>query len=225
MKTRLFYQEKIEKRCHNESVGNKNTPQGGVMKKALVLALLFLVVTLFSNGAEKTAPAKVKPALLVIDIQNAFLPRMDEKDTKPAMEIINYYIGLFRANGFPIIRVYHTSPQHGPKAGSEEFEFPKSVNIKPDDPRIIKNFPDAFKKTDLDKLLKEKGCNTVFLCGLSAVGCVLATYFGAMDLDYETFMIKNALISHDATLTRHVQEICQTIDYPALKLLLESVRE
>ena len=148
---------------------------------------------------------------------------MDEKDKKMGMEMINYVIALFRANGFPVIRVYHTDLQRGPKTDSEEFEFPKTVAILPDDAKVIKNYPDGFKKTDLDKILKAKGCNTLFLCGLSAVGCVLATYHGAMDLDYEVFMCKDALISHDASLTKAVQEICQTIDYSALKLLLENL--
>ena len=99
-----------------------------------------------------------------------------------------------------------------------------TVAILPDDAKVIKNYPSAFKKTELDKLLKAKGCNTLFLCGLSAVGCVLATYHGAMDLDYDVFMLKDALISHDAALTKAVQEICKTIDYYALKLVLESLR-
>ena len=196
------------------------------MKKIILLILLLLVISLagmYAADAAKTAPAKIKPALLVIDIQNAYLPRMDEKDKKWGMEMINYLIALFRDNGFPVIRVYHTDPQGGPKAGSEEFEFPKTVAIKDDDPKIIKNYPSAFKQTELDKLLKEKGCNTLFLCGLSAVGCVLATYHGAMDLDYDVFMLKDALISHDAVLTKAVQEICTTIDYYAVRLVLQSV--
>lgn len=198
------------------------------MKKIVFMLLLLLVISVsWLHAAEpaKAAPAKIKPALLVIDIQNAFLPLMDDKDKKMGMEMINFYIGLFRANGFPVIRVYHTSPASGPKPGSEEFEFPKTVAVLPDDPQIVKNYPSAFKKTELDKLLKAKGCNALFLCGLSAVGCVLATYHGAMDLDYDAFMLKDALISHDAALTKSVQQICTTIDYYALKLVLESVRQ
>jgi nicotinamidase-related amidase len=191
--------------------------------KKIVLFMLLLLISLAWLVAVDTAPARIKPALLVIDIQNAYLPRMDEKDVKVGMEMINYYIGLFRANGFPVIRVYHTDLQQGPKPDSEAFEFPKTVAILPDDAKIVKNYPSAFKKTDLDKLLKAKGCNTLFLCGLSAVGCVLATYHGAMDLDYEVFMLKDALISHDAALTKAVQDICKTIDYYALKLVLESI--
>lgn len=174
--------------------------------------------------AAKPVPARIKPALLVIDIQNAYLPYMDEKDKNMGMEMINYFIALFRASGFPVIRVYHTDLKTGPKPDSEEFAFPKTVAIQPDDSMIIKNYPSAFKKTELDKILKAKGCDTLFLCGLSAVGCVLATYHGAMDLDYDVFMLKDALISHDAALTKAVQEICKTIDYYALKLVLESLR-
>jgi nicotinamidase-related amidase len=196
------------------------------MKKIILLILLLLVISLTWLAADDSAqavPAKAKPALLVIDIQNAYLPYMDEKDKKMGMEMINYAIALFRTNGFPVVRVYHTDPQGGPKPDSEAFEFPKTVAIQPDDAKVIKNYPSAFKKTELDKLLKAKGCNTLFLCGLSAVGCVLATYHGAMDLDYDVFMVKDALISHDAALTKSVQEICKTIDYYALKLVLESV--
>jgi len=196
------------------------------MKKVVFLILLLLVFSLaWLHAAEpvKAAPARVKPALLVIDIQNAYLPHMDEKDKKMGMEMINYYIGLFRANGFPVIRVYHTDPNYGPKTDSEEFQFPKTVAVLDDDPQVIKNFGSGFKKTELDKILKAKGCNTLFLCGLSAVGCVLATYHGAMDLDYDVFMLKDALISHDAALTKSVQEICRTIDYYALKLVLGGV--
>jgi nicotinamidase-related amidase len=138
--------------------------------------------------------------------------------------MINHVIALFRENGFPVIRVYHTEPGEGPVPGTEAFEFPKTVAIRDDDPRIVKNYGSAFKKTDLDKVLKEKGVNTVFLVGLSAVGCVLATYHGADDLDYRVFMVKHALISHDATLTKSVYDICSTISYGPLKLLLETAR-
>ncbi len=196
------------------------------MKKVILLIVCMLVVSFFwlsAADAAKAATAKIKPALLVIDIQNAYLPRMDEKDKKFAMEMINYYIELFRANGLPIIRVYHTDPKYGPKTDSEDFQFPKTVAIRDDDPMVTKNFGSAFKKTDLDRMLREKGCNTLFLCGLSAVGCVLATYHGAMDLDYDVFMLKDSLISHDAALTKAVQEICKTIDYYALRLVLNGV--
>ena len=197
------------------------------MKRCLVvvsLVVLLLVPALTAAAADKPAPPRMKPALLVMDVQNAWLPYMDEQDKKVGMEHINWAIDLFRDNGFPVIRVYHTDPVNGPAPGTEAFEFPKTVAIRDDDPKIVKNYGSAFKKTELDKMLREQGVNTVFLVGLSAVGCVLATYHGADDLDYKVFMVKHALISHDAALTRSVYDICTNISPSALKLLLETAR-
>ncbi len=196
------------------------------MKETMLMILLTALAlpVAAANEPAKARTAPVAPALLVIDVQDAYLPYMDEKDKKMAMDGINYYIQLFRANGFPVIRVYHTDPDRGwPKPGSEEFQFPKTVAVRDDDPMVVKNYGNAFKKTGLDKLLKETGRNTLFLCGLSAVGCVLATYHGALDRDYEVFLCREALISHDAALTKAVQEFCRAIDYSALKLLLSGV--
>ncbi len=197
------------------------------MRRTLVMVALVVLAVSFvpaAVAAENPAPAKMKPALLVIDVQNAWLPYMDEKDVKVAMEHINWAIKLFRDNGFPVIRVYHTDLKDGPAQGSEAFAFPKTVAIKDDDPMVVKNYGNSFKKTDLDKVLKERGVNTVFLVGLSAVGCVLATYHGADDLDYNVFMVKHALISHDAALTKSIYDICTNISPAALKLLIENAR-
>jgi nicotinamidase-related amidase len=196
------------------------------MKRSLVfsLAVLLLASGVAVSAAEEPAPPKMKPALVVMDVQNVWLPYMDEQDKKVGMEHINWAIALFRDNGFPVIRVYHTDPENGPAPGTEAFEFPKTVAIRDDDPKIVKNYGNAFKKTELDKVLREKGVNTVFLVGLSAVGCVLATYHGADDLDYNVFMVKHALISHDAALTKSVYDICANISPSALKLLLETAR-
>ena len=197
------------------------------MKRKRVTAALSLAlaaVAAVATAADSTPPPRMKPALIVMDVQNAYLPMMDERDTRAGLEMINYVIPLFRENGFPVIRVYHTDPAEGPEVGSPAFAFPESVAVTGDDPMIVKNFPDAFKKTGLDALLKKQGVNTVFLAGLSGVGCVLATYHGAADLDYNVFMVKGALISHDAALTKSVYEICSNVSYYPLKLLLETAR-
>jgi nicotinamidase-related amidase len=197
------------------------------MKRCLVLVtlvVLLLVPALTASAVEKPAPPGMKPALVVMDVQNAWLPYMDEQDKKIGMEHINWAINLFRDNGFPVIVVYHTDPENGPAPGTEAFEFPKTVAIRADDPKVVKNYGSAFKKTELDRMLKERGVNTVFLVGLSAVGCVLATYHGGDDLDYKVFMVKHALISHDAALTKSVYDICANISPSALKLLLETAR-
>jgi len=193
------------------------------MKKLThLLTFLLLASPLGSFSQDKPERAKepIRPALLVIDIQNAFLPMMAEKDKETGMNNINAYIDLFRKNGYPIIRIYHSSKEYGVVEGSEIFEFPTTVLIKPEDARVIKTYPDGFNKTDLDKVLKEKGINTVFLCGLSAVGCVLATYIGSNNHDYKAFLVKDALISHNSDYTNQIEEIFNALDYEVISLLL-----
>jgi nicotinamidase-related amidase len=189
--------------------------------------ILSILIAISSVVSAQTSQEKkqMKPALIVIDIQNQYLPYMSDEDKKLSMEMINWAIGLFRQYNCPVIRVYHTAPEWGPKPDTEPFEYPSSINIKPDDPKVIKNYPSAFKKTELEKLLREKGCNTLYLCGLSAVGCVLATYHSAMDLDFNVFMIKDALISHNSEYTDFVEEITETVSLNTVQIMMEYTQE
>ena len=165
---------------------------------------------------------KIKPALLVIDIQNFSLKFIPDKDIEPALFKINMFIDLFRKHGFPIIRIYHLNEQHGLVQGKEDFEFPKSVSIKPEDPMVIKTYPDSFNKTDLNKVLKEKGCNTLFICGLSATGCALATWLGAFNHDYKAFLVKDALLSPNKDHTTNIEIMFDAVGYDVIQLILEN---
>lgn len=193
-------------------------------KKAfLILAglLLLAVPAGWTAGEAPPAVSKGKPALLVIDIQNAYLPMVPEGDKRIGLYVIDAMIQLFRENGYPVIRVYHSDLEHGPQPGTEAFEFPSSISIKPEDPQVIKHYPSSFKKTNLDKMLKEQGVDTVFLVGLSSVGCVLATYFDANNLDYQTFMVKDAIMCHRTDLTRAVQDFTDAVGYDVVKFMLQ----
>jgi len=131
-------------------------------------------------------------------------------------------MSLFRHYKLPVIRVYHSEPQWDLAPGTEGFAFDTVFKIEESDPMVIKTYGNALNKTNPDSLLQAKGINTLFLCGLSATGCVLATYIGANDHDYKVFILKNALLSHDADLTKAVQEFTDTISWDAMKLLLET---
>jgi nicotinamidase-related amidase len=196
------------------------------MKNRICPALLiFLLALLPDSSFSQDSPAQnalIKPALLVIDIQNAFLNIIPEKEKTIAMANINNYIELFRSHGFPIIRIYHSSKEYGVVPGTDQFEFPTSVLIKPEDTRVIKTYSDGFNKTDLDKILREKGSNTLFLCGLSSVGCVLATWLGAFNYDYKAFLIKDAIMSHNEEYTKNIEEMFDAVGYDIIKLIIEN---
>ncbi len=195
-------------------------------KSLIVLMIVLMILGSAAYAGEKGEGKKeMKPALIVIDIQNKYIGYMDDDDVEIPMYMINAAIALFREHGLPVIRIYHTDPEYGPEPGTEDFEFPESVVIEDSDPKIIKNYPSGFTKTELDELLKEKGCNTLYLCGLSAVGCVFATYHGAIERDYDVFMIKGALMSHEEEYTDMVEDITGAVSYTAMKAMLEYTQE
>jgi len=193
-------------------------------KSAIILTILFMIVSgkSFSQDPKEQTKAQIKPVLLIIDIQNVYLSMVPEREKEVAMYYINGLIELFRSNGYPIIRIYHLDKESGPKPDSEQFEYPTSVLIKDEDAKVIKTYGNGFNKTDLDKIIKEQGSNTLFLCGLSAVGCVLATWIGAQDHDYKAFMVKNAIMSHDSDYTKNVEDMFDAVSYDIVQLILEN---
>jgi nicotinamidase-related amidase len=197
------------------------------MKKSIlfILAILFACnLVKAQEGSNSTNPAdkkELKPALLVIDVQNAYLASMDQSDKEQAIQSINWAIWLFEKYELPIIRIYHQSKEWGPAEDSEEFKFTDEVKLKDDYPMVIKHYGNAFTKTDLDSILKEKEINALFLCGLSATGCVMSTYVGSKDHDYKTFLIKNALLSPNADHTDVMENIMSTMDLESIMFLFE----
>jgi nicotinamidase-related amidase len=164
----------------------------------------------------------IKPALLIIDVQNRYIPMIPQREKELAFFFINLLIELFRKHDFPIIRIYHHNEENGPKPNDEEFEYPDSIKIKPKDTRIIKTYSDSFNKTNLNEILREKGSNTLFLCGLSAVGCVLATKTGAQNNDYKAFIVKDAIMSHNSDYTKNAEVMFDAISYDAIELIIEN---
>ena len=190
---------------------------------ALLIPALFLGQAL---GQEKEKePYRMKPALLIIDTQKAFMPMMSQADQDRALEMMNWSMWAFREAGLPVIRVYHEAPDWGVVEGAPGFEFHDSLKIAKDDPMVIKTYGSSFVKTNLDELLKEKGINTLFMCGLSAVGCVLATYMDASSHDYKAFMIKDALLSHNDTYTDQIEDIFDALDLDTVMYMLKIAKE
>jgi nicotinamidase-related amidase len=195
------------------------------MKKVTIILTILLWICWcpsFSQKPEAAGKTPARPALLVIDVQKAYLQSISERDQELAFHYINGLIDLFRSHDCPVIRIYHYSKEYGPEQSSEQFEFSPAIQVKPEDAKVIKTYPDGFNKTDLDKVLREKNCNTVFLCGLSAVGCVLATWVGAMDYDYQAFLVKDAMMSHNSTYTDNVEAMFDAVSFDVVKLIVEN---
>lgn len=191
------------------------------MKKIVLLTLLVCFFMPVLNAQEKKDEFKMKPALLVIDVQKQYMPMMSKEDQEKAIQYMNWAIWVFRQHKEPIIRIYHKSEGYGVAPGTEGFEFHDSLNVNDEDMKVIKTYSNAFTKTDLDKILKENEINTLFMCGMSSTGCVLATYFGAKDYDYKAFLIKDALLGPKVKYTDNIEEIFSAIGLETMNFMIE----
>lgn len=198
------------------------------MKKFTLLlsAMIVLSTIAFSQTEEKKeGNTKMKPALLVIDVQKDYITMMSKSDQELAIEMMNWTIWVFRKFDLPVIRVYHSDPEWGPSEDSPGFQFHDSLKILPADPMIIKTYPSSFTKTNLDEMLQELDINTLFLCGLSSVGCVLSTYTDAASHDYKAFLVKDALLSHKEKYTDNVEEMFNAMDLETIMYMIEISQE
>jgi nicotinamidase-related amidase len=161
----------------------------------------------------------MRPTLLVIDVQNYVLdnfPGYRESVEKRA-KTMNDSIALFREKKLPVIVVYHEDRKEGPRPGTKAFEFSPGIEVRETDPRVVKNYPNAFNKTDLESRLRRSGSDTVVITGLSAIGCALATYIGAIDLDLEPYFVQGAVAADSEEHVRFAEDICRTITLDDLR--------
>lgn len=164
----------------------------------------------------------MKPALLVIDVQNQFfnLNQACSDSLKAAIEYINAAIDLFRKKNLPIVVIQHKSEEQDLVPGKSGFDVPESLKLEPQDTRIVKTYGNSFAKTRLAEKLREHGVDTVIVTGFCAEFCVLSTYRGAQDLDFAPIILRGSLASDNTEHIRFVEEITETISYGALKTLL-----
>ncbi len=164
----------------------------------------------------------IKPALLVIDVQNGWLEMSVglKKSVDEHISNMNKAISIFRMAGAPIIFTYHSYDDRGIVAGTKEFELFPSVEVKTNDGVVVKTHQNAFNKTSLESMIRDKGCDTVILVGLSAMLCVLGTYFGAYDRDFTPYLVRGAVAAPDEESIQIAEKICDTLSLRAIAQIL-----
>lgn len=153
-------------------------------------------------------------ALLIIDVQNDFLPGGTLAVTAGDQVIapLNRCIAAFTARDLPIFasRDWHP-PDHcsfqaqgGPWpnhciAGTHGAEFAAMLDISAQVTVISKatasarDAYSAFDGTDLDRQLRRRGVARLFVGGLATDYCVVSSVMDALRLDYRVMLIKDAI--------------------------------
>lgn len=162
----------------------------------------------------------MKPVLIVMDIQKDFFNETTAQSLRSAISAINTAIKLFREMNLSIVCVQHLDEGDGLVPGYSGFDLPDNLDILPSDLHIHKTYRNAFNKTDLAARLHEMDAGPLILAGFCAEYCVLSTYRGAEDLDFQPMLLQGALASGEKENIRLVEQISEGVTLGALKNLV-----
>ncbi len=179
-----------------------------------MFVLIVLGFTFSMEAQETNTNEDMKPALLVIDVQKAYFKKMDQSAVEKPIEVINDAVKMFNEYNQPTIYIYHRNNT------SSKYQYIDEIIVPENATKILKQYGSAFDQTELNNILKELNCNTLFLCGLSATACVKATYLGAKELGYNTFLIKDASMSPNKKKTKMIEDEFETLSLDLVKSLV-----
>jgi nicotinamidase-related amidase len=136
-------------------------------------------------------------ALLVIDIQNDYFPggAMELEGADAAGAKAGAALKSFRDKQLPVIHVRHLSVRPGATfflPGTRGAEIHESVRPAAGETVIEKNFPNSFRNTKLEQLLKDSGVKDLVVAGMMTHMCVDASVRHAADLGYKITLLADA---------------------------------
>ena len=182
-----------------------------------------LIVTLRLFRSMTQTQEEKKPALLVIDVQTAFLmTRSAVKSLERATWYINAAIALFREKNLPVdLHASISNPNEGfTQRVSEGFQVHKDIDIVLTSP----HHQDLWQRLQQDRPgqpAADLGVDTLVITGYMAEGCVLSTYRGALDVDLTPIILRGSIVSHTPEHEKFVETIGNLVTIGALRKFLE----
>ena len=162
----------------------------------------------------------MKPALLLIDLQNDFLAAPDLQPAAGA--VVDRAAALLEAcrrRSIPVLHV-HTTVRRNPDNRMPHWRAaddwrcaentpghapPDSLQPRPDEPIFHKQFFSPFDNPDLAAHLRELQCDTLILAGVHLHGCIRAAALDAYSRGFQLLIADDAVASDDpihAAITR-----------------------
>ncbi len=129
-------------------------------------------------------------ALLIIDMQNAWLYGTPRHDTQAIIERINRATKHMRAASGKVVFIRNCSEDCPPD--TEGWAITSELSVLPDDVIFDKSACDSFADTFLHTHLQEIGCKTLYICGLATEFCVDTTLRAALSRGFNVVALADA---------------------------------
>ena len=169
---------------------------------------------------------KKNPALLLVDIQKAFL----EKDypglirnNEHAEFICGKILKKWRTLDLPIIHVRHssTNPESKLHKSRPGFEFNDYVRPLETEMVLTKEVNSAFIGTNLENILIKSQIDTLVIVGMTTNHCISTTVRMSGNLGFDTYLISDSTACYNAKGLNGEIIDCNTIYNSALASLQE----
>jgi nicotinamidase-related amidase len=138
-----------------------------------------------------------KTALLIIDIQNDYFPggTMELEGADAAGRRAGEALAAFRAKRLPVFHIQHLSVRPGATffvPGTPGAEIHPGVAPASGEAVLQKNFPNAFRGTQLKAQLEREGVDHLVVAGMMTHMCVDASVRAAFDDGYRVTLLADA---------------------------------
>lgn len=146
---------------------------------------------------------KARAAVVIMDYQNVIVKNY-AGDPPAVLAAASTVLAAARKAAIPVIYIVARSGAFA--AGGPDAEIHPAVAPKPGERVIPKTKTGSFSTTNLDVALRESGCDTLVLLGVSTSGCVLSTVRHGFDLGYKIFVVADACSDKDPEVHRVLTE-------------------
>ncbi len=136
--------------------------------------------------------------LIVIDLQYAidaaYWVKDGPRNNSDAEAVAGRLLNAWRAAKRPLIIVRHDSrePNSAFRPGQPGNDFKPEARPLPGETVVAKQTTNAFINTGLEQRLREAGCTTLVVCGVSTSNSVESTVRMAGDLGFKVYVVEDA---------------------------------
>jgi nicotinamidase-related amidase len=140
-------------------------------------------------------------ALLVIDVQNEYFDgKWPIPEGKTALAHIEEAIDSGQQAGATVIYIQHAvvRPDRGVFVpGTPGFALHPRLHPRPADPRVVKNYPGSFTKTNLEEVLRQREIDTLVISGYMTHMCCDTTAREGFHRDFRVLFLSDATATRD----------------------------
>ena len=169
---------------------------------------------------------KKNPALLLVDIQKAFLEKDYSgliRNNEHAEFICGKILKKWRTLDLPIIHVRHssTNPESKLHKSRPGFEFNDYVTPLENEMVLTKEVNSAFIGTNLENILIKSHIDTLVIVGMTTNHCISTTVRMSGNLGFDTYLISDSTACYNTKGLNGEIIDCNTIYNSALASLQE----